>query len=138
MRAFELCFFHLSLRTMVMVKCLPCCRKLKWKKYRPRRYAGFISQGEALLDVLARTSSPYNSSFFYAGAAGPIPLPLENALLDHAQSRCAFSHSQVGAVYVNRGLGMEGGSAPRLRFWSRPEITVFHVHPAREAGRPKN
>ena len=34
----------------------------------------------------------------YAGAAGPIPLPLENALLDHAQSRCPSSHSQVGAV----------------------------------------
>lgn len=32
-------------------------------------------------------------------------------------------------LYVNRGIGMEGGSAPRVRFLSRPEITVFHIKP---------
>lgn len=30
-------------------------------------------------------------------------------------------------LYVNRGLGMEGGPAPRVRFWSRPEITVIEM-----------
>ena len=29
------------------------------------------------------------------------------------------------ALYVNRGLGFEGGSAPRIRFFCPPEITVF-------------
>jgi predicted MPP superfamily phosphohydrolase len=30
-------------------------------------------------------------------------------------------------LYVNRGIGMEGGSVPRVRFWSRPEVTVIDV-----------
>ena len=30
-------------------------------------------------------------------------------------------------VYVNRGIGMEGGFVPRIRFWAKPEITVFHI-----------
>jgi predicted MPP superfamily phosphohydrolase len=33
-------------------------------------------------------------------------------------------------LYVNRGIGMEGGRIPRVRFCSRPEITVIEVHPA--------
>lgn len=32
-------------------------------------------------------------------------------------------------MYVSRGIGMEGYSAPRMRFLSRPEITVFHIKP---------
>ena len=31
-------------------------------------------------------------------------------------------------IYVNRGIGMEGGSAPRVRFSARPEITVIEVN----------
>lgn len=34
-------------------------------------------------------------------------------------------------LYVNRGIGMEGGILPRVRFCSRPEITVIDVGPAR-------
>jgi len=33
-------------------------------------------------------------------------------------------------MYVNRGIGMEGGPAPRVRFWSRPELTVIDIRPA--------
>lgn len=32
-------------------------------------------------------------------------------------------------LYVNRGIGMEGGVIPRVRFCSRPEITVFDLKP---------
>jgi len=32
-------------------------------------------------------------------------------------------------LYVNRGIGMEGGRAPRVRFLSRPEITVIELVP---------
>jgi predicted MPP superfamily phosphohydrolase len=31
-------------------------------------------------------------------------------------------------LYVNRGIGMEGG-VPRVRFWSRPELTVIDLVP---------
>jgi len=33
-------------------------------------------------------------------------------------------------LYVNRGIGMEGGGAPRVRFWARPEITIYSIEPA--------
>jgi predicted MPP superfamily phosphohydrolase len=32
-------------------------------------------------------------------------------------------------LYVNRGIGMEGGSAPRVRFCARPEVTVIEITP---------
>jgi len=32
-------------------------------------------------------------------------------------------------MYVNRGIGLEGGSAPRVRFCARPEITVVEIEP---------
>lgn len=32
-------------------------------------------------------------------------------------------------LYVNRGIGMEGGWTPKVRFCARPEITVFDIGP---------
>jgi predicted MPP superfamily phosphohydrolase len=32
-------------------------------------------------------------------------------------------------LYVNRGIGMEGGPAPRVRFCARPEVTVIEISP---------
>ena len=34
-----------------------------------------------------------------------------------------------GYLYVNRGLGMEGGGAPRIRFCCRPEVAVITIKP---------
>jgi len=33
------------------------------------------------------------------------------------------------AIYVHRGIGM-GGFGPRVRFFARPEIVLFEIHPA--------
>ena len=33
-------------------------------------------------------------------------------------------------LYVNRGIGMEGSCAPRVRFNCRPEVTVLDMVPA--------
>ncbi|MBC8378128.1 MAG: metallophosphoesterase [Planctomycetes bacterium] len=35
-------------------------------------------------------------------------------------------------LYVNRGIGMEAGWSPKVRFCSRPEITVFDIGPKTE------
>lgn len=32
-------------------------------------------------------------------------------------------------LYVNRGLGLDGGLLPRVRFFARPEITIFDIKP---------
>jgi len=38
-------------------------------------------------------------------------------------------HEGSTAMYVNRGIGMEGGAAPRVRFFARPEVTVIELAP---------
>ena len=32
-------------------------------------------------------------------------------------------------LYVNRGVGMEGGNVPRVRFMAPPEVTLIEIHP---------
>jgi uncharacterized protein len=32
-------------------------------------------------------------------------------------------------LYVSRGVGLEGLSAPRIRFMSPPEVTLFTLRP---------
>lgn len=62
---------------------------------------------------------------------GQIRLPFYGALITLATFGKRFESGlyQVGrsALYVNRGLGMEGGAAPGVRFLCRPEITVFEL-----------
>ena len=31
------------------------------------------------------------------------------------------------ALYVSRGIGMDGGTAPGVRFWARPEVAVIDL-----------
>jgi predicted MPP superfamily phosphohydrolase len=44
--------------------------------------------------------------------------------------RTRLYHEGNTWLYVNRGIGMEGGQAPRVRFWSRPELTVIDIRSA--------
>lgn len=71
---------------------------------------------------------------------GQIRLPFYGALITLAAFGKRFESGlyRLGktALYVNRGLGMEGGKAPRVRFLCRPEITVFEIsNGAGHAGR---
>ena len=65
---------------------------------------------------------------------GQIALPGYGALITLSKHGKRFesglSHVDSTAVYVNRGLGMEGHWAPRMRFCARPEITVIDVWPS--------
>ena len=62
---------------------------------------------------------------------GQVALPLYGALIPRSAEAMQYERGlyRVGDVtlYVNRGIGMEGGWRPRIRFWSRPEITVFDI-----------
>jgi len=40
-------------------------------------------------------------------------------------------------LYVNRGLGLEGGWAPRVRLFCRPEVTVIDLLPDAEEGQQR-
>jgi hypothetical protein len=66
---------------------------------------------------------------------GQVRLPGLGALarihrLGGAYYECGLHRCGTGWLYVNRGIGMEGGIAPRLRFLCRPEVTLFEIGPA--------
>lgn len=73
---------------------------------------------------------------------GQVALPLYGALITLARYGKRFEAGLYRVddayLYVNRGIGMEGGRAPRLRFWCRPEVGLIelaHEAPATPEGR---
>ncbi|MBI4676211.1 MAG: metallophosphoesterase family protein [Elusimicrobia bacterium] len=66
---------------------------------------------------------------------GQVRLPFYGALITLASTGKKYEAGlyRVGPtiLYVNRGLGLEGGWAPRVRFLCRPEIAVIDIQPAR-------
>jgi predicted MPP superfamily phosphohydrolase len=64
---------------------------------------------------------------------GQVRLPGYGALLTLARHGKRFEaglYRERGTwLYVTRGLGMEGGPAPRVRFLCRPEVTVLDLAP---------
>lgn len=65
---------------------------------------------------------------------GQFSLPFYGALITMSRfgkkyEAGLYELSQNSYLYVNRGVGMDGGIVPRVRFFSRPEITVFHINP---------
>jgi predicted MPP superfamily phosphohydrolase len=64
---------------------------------------------------------------------GQIALPFYGALVTLSKHGKRFEaglyHVGKTSLYVNRGIGMEGGRMPRVRFCSRPEVTVIEVGP---------
>jgi len=64
---------------------------------------------------------------------GQVALPLYGALVTLSKFGKRYEgglyHEGDTWLYVNRGIGMAGGSMPRVRFWSRPELTVIDIQP---------
>lgn len=64
---------------------------------------------------------------------GQVAMPFYGALVTLSK----YGKKYEGGTYqvnktwlnVNRGIGMEGGNAPRVRFCARPEITVIDIKP---------
>ncbi len=64
---------------------------------------------------------------------GQIAFPLIGPpiTLSRYGQRFARGLKRVGGtwVYVSRGIGMEGGGTPRMRFFSRPEVALIEIAP---------
>ena len=64
---------------------------------------------------------------------GQVALPLYGALVTLSKYGKRYErglHREGDTwLYVSRGLGMEGGPAPRVRFFARPEITILELAP---------
>ena len=65
---------------------------------------------------------------------GQVAMPLYGALITLSKFGKKYEsglHREGETwLYVNRGVGMEGGIAPRVRFFARPEVTVIELHQA--------
>jgi len=65
---------------------------------------------------------------------GQVRLPWYGALVTLARYGKRFEAGPYRVentwLYVNRGVGMQGGLTPRVRFLCRPEIAVFELTPA--------
>ncbi len=64
---------------------------------------------------------------------GQVALPVYGALVTLSKFGKRFEsglHREGPTwLYVTRGVGMEGGPAPRVRFFARPEVTVIELVP---------
>jgi predicted MPP superfamily phosphohydrolase len=64
---------------------------------------------------------------------GQVALPFYGALVTLSRFDKKFESGLFRVsdtwMYVNRGIGMEGGFAPRVRFCARPEVTVLDLVP---------
>src|SRR6266850_1675871 len=64
---------------------------------------------------------------------GQVALPFYGALMTLSKYgkkyEAGLYREQETLLYVNRGIGMEGGPAPRVRFCARPEVTVIEISP---------
>jgi predicted MPP superfamily phosphohydrolase len=62
---------------------------------------------------------------------GQVALPLYGALVTLSKFGKRYESGLYRVdqthLYVNRGIGMEGDPAPRVRFWARPEVTVIEI-----------
>ncbi len=62
---------------------------------------------------------------------GQIALPFYGALITFAGEGKRFERGMYDlggrTLHVSRGIGMEGGRAPRMRFFARPDISVIEL-----------
>ena len=81
-------------------------------------------------DVRGRGIALYCASHTHGGQ---VALPFYGALVTFSRFGKKYESGRFQeagtTLYVNRGIGMEGGPVPRVRFCSRPEITVFDLVP---------
>ncbi len=81
-------------------------------------------------------AAKWHNDLYLAGHThgGQIALPFYGALATFSQVGKRFESGlyKVGKtwLYVNRGIGMDGGAFPRARFCARPEMTVFDITPS--------
>lgn len=65
---------------------------------------------------------------------GQVAMPFYGALVTLSptgkQYEAGLYRVNQTSLYVSRGIGMEGGQAPRVRFLSRPEVAVLEICPA--------
>jgi predicted MPP superfamily phosphohydrolase len=84
---------------------------------------------------LVQSLPPGKVDLYCAGHThgGQVALPFYGALITFSKFgkkyESGLSHYGDTLIYVSRGIGMEGGPVPRVRFCSRPEVTAIDLAP---------
>ncbi len=84
---------------------------------------------------LIEDATKHNVDLYFAGHThgGQVRIPFYGALITLSKFgkkyEAGLYHVQNTALYVNRGIGMEGRIAPRIRFLCRPELTIVDIKP---------
>jgi uncharacterized protein len=87
-------------------------------------------------DLMPEAAASGKIDLYLAGHThgGQIRLPFYGAIVTssiyHKAYEAGLYHEGRTALYVNRGLGLEGGPAPRVRFLCPPEITTITLGPS--------
>ena len=87
-------------------------------------------------DAILEAAATNRVDLYCAGHThgGQVALPFYGALVTLSKFGKKYEsglHREGSTwLYVTRGIGMEGGPAPRVRFFARPEITVIELAPA--------
>ena len=85
---------------------------------------------DEIMEVAGRKVDLYCAGHLHGGQ---IALPFYGALVTLSRYGKRFEAGlyRVGEthLYVNRGIEMEGGKMPRVRFFARPRVTVIEIHP---------
>jgi predicted MPP superfamily phosphohydrolase len=96
----------------------------------PDLFGVFLYHYPDLMPDVARTGVDLYCAGHTHG--GQIALPFYGALVTLSRFGKRYEsglyHEGSTWLYVNRGIGMEGGM-PRVRFWAPPEVTVIEVVP---------
>lgn len=86
-------------------------------------------------DLILEAAATNRVDLYCAGHThgGQVALPVYGALVTLSKFGKKYEsglHREGPTwLYVTRGIGMEGGPAPRVRFFARPEITVIELVP---------
>ncbi len=89
----------------------------------------FLYHYPSIADQLAKT----NVDLFLCGHThgGQVRLPLYGAIITRSLTGKKYESGYYKVrnmdMYVNRGIGMVGGSAPRIRFLCKPELSVIDI-----------
>lgn len=102
------------------------------KKIPKSSFSVFLFHSPDLIEQIA--SLPVDLYLAGHTHGGQVALPFYGAIITMSVFGKKYEAGQFKInntiLYVNRGIGMEGGSLPKVRFMSRPEITVFDIVPA--------
>jgi len=105
------------------------------KQVPPANFSVFLYHYPDLVEDL----SALNVDLYLCGHThgGQVALPIYGAIITMSRFGKKYEsglyHAGDTKLYVNRGIGLDGGIAPRVRFFARPEITVFEITPAEKS-----